>query len=51
MVMLLDCTWNKQINNLFNPNIDVLEGEDDVMFTGCRKDAKIVHNNHAAMII
>ena len=50
MVMLLDCSWNKQVNNLFNPNIDEIENEED-MFPGCTNEAKIVHNNHAAMIV
>ena len=50
LVMLLDCTWNKQVNNLFNPNIDEIEDEED-KFPGCKENAKIVHNNHAAMII
>eukprot|EP00090_Calanus_glacialis_P025759 TRINITY_DN40421_c0_g1_i1.p1 TRINITY_DN40421_c0_g1~~TRINITY_DN40421_c0_g1_i1.p1 ORF type:complete len:263 (+),score=97.81 TRINITY_DN40421_c0_g1_i1:411-1199(+) len=51
MVMLLDCIWNKQINNLFNPNIDDIEEDEGELFPGCKEEAKIVHNNHAAMII
>ena len=50
MVELLECSWNKQVNNLFNPNID-FEEEQETRFPFCDTEAKIVHKNHAAMIV